>query len=1677
MKKLLLLISLFISLLSIGQRAKNGSINITAANTVLNAYTSLTVNTTLGATSLTVASNTLSLTLNGITTSLAAGDLVFIVQMQGATLDINNTPVVSWGGDYTLSNSAMADLANWRLYNKDFGQVTTYNNCGKYEMAEVKSVSATTGITLMCGLKNLYTVSGKVQVIRVPRINNLSLDPNQSISSTTWNGTTGGLVVLEVNGNLTFGNNSRINVTGRGFRGGGHDFTTGITMATTATDVNFPGTTSNIFGAPKGESVGGSDVDYVALYSSKYGKGAPGNAGGGGNSHNAGGGGGANIGTGTYTGRGVPATTGSFVTAWNLEDPTIVSAPSSGGGRGGYTFANRNEDELAVGPANNLWMLNATNPSDFRRVENGFGGHPLAYDVNRIFLGGGGGSGHENGGQGGAGGAGGGIVFLTIYGTVSGTGAIDADGNVGQNSNPSNSVALAISGQKFGNDGAGGAGGAGAIIISNGTAIPASISLNARGGNGGNNNMSFGNASSPATEADGPGGGGAGGMIAFSSGTPTQAVTGGTSGIVSTNKTNIVANFNVNGATNGASGMASLPQNFFNITAANVNICSGQTANLTATIIGSLPAGTTIHWYATQFGNPLPTTGLNFTTPVLATTTTYYVGACPGTFRVPVTVTVGGPTISGVAAITNATCSTGGSITGLSASGGVPTLTYSWNAVVTPSGTLTNASTGSYTLTVTDGAGCVANSGPYSIIGVSGPAINTSAVVLTNPNCLGSNGSVTGITATGVATLTYSWSNGGGTNLNATNLAAGAYTLTVTDGNSCVSNAGPFNLTLIPSPSVNAALLNVTPTSCGNNNGAISGLTATGTGLVFSWNSGAFSSLNPSGLPSGNYNLLVTDNIGCTTNFGPVTINPSSVPSVNATAQILTPAHCSQLNGGIAGLTTSGGTSPYTYSWNAGALTNLNPSAIAAGSYSLVVSDFTGCSVNYGPVVIANIAGPVINSAGVTIVNQTCAGNDGAINGITASGSGTLTYSWNLVPAAGPTLASLNAGSYGLLVADAFGCQAVAGPFVVGSTGGPSINTAALTITQPTCANNDGSIAGITAVGSSLTYSWTNTAQTVLNPNTLSAGIYNLTVTDNLGCQVSAGPFLLVAGSGPTINSSGIVITNETCSASNGTVTGLAAAGSGLTYSWSGTAQTTLNISGLAAGNYTITATDLNGCDVSFGPINITNSAPPIISGVPILVDEHCNQNNGSISGLSISGGQNPISMNWNSGASVFLNPINLTSNTYNLIVTDGIGCSDTLANLVISDISAPVLNELSASVQDETCTLNDGSISGISASGAGTLTYSWNSSPVQTLANATNLSAGTYSLTVSDAFNCSVVSSNFTVNPPTPILINASLVNLSNELCGQNNGSVSGISASGGTAPLLIQWDGVNSALDVSQAFSSGNHTLIVSDNFGCADTLVISINETSGPGIDTSNMTLVSETCNSNNGAISGIVATGAGPMSFSWTNNGSTLINLSGLNEGNYELTVTDGNGCTESSGQISVNSIPVPNANFDFTSGTIIPGQLVEFINSSTGIITQSEWTIGDLILDSISTNISYTFEIEGDYEVTLVVLSLEGCVDSITKIVTVFGELIIPNVMTVNGDNQNDIFEIKNLKPNTILIVQNRWGNTVFESNNYQNDWNGTDQQSNDLLDDGVYFYQILIASGQIFHGNVHLINK
>lgn len=596
MKKFVLsLVCLLIAFVSAkAQSGKNGDVTITSSGAMVNAYTTLTADAAAGSMRIKVANNTLS---NNFSGPLEDGDLIFIYQAQGATLN----------GWLDGNNVGMPGDVTW-------GEITDYNSSGNYEFVEVRKSNSADSIGLSCPLQHDYTVAGKTQIVRVPRYNSLTVNAQASITCPAWNGSTGGLVVVEAKTQTTV--NGSIDASAKGFRGG--------SLVGDNATLYWPGYASinNQEGAEKGEGIAGYQDDYTQ-FGGKYARGAAANGGGGGNAHNGGGGGGANAGdTENWGGFGVPNT--AYNAAWALESPSIAGMTSSGGGQGGYTFSGNNCDALAQGPHDACWG------GDSRRPYGGKGGRPLDYSTGKLFFGGGGGAGDQNNNDGGEGGQGGGLVFIECYGPVLGSGSIDANGENGEDTDPSNPPIN----NYVGNDGAGGGGAGGTIVISTISAIGSDLTLNANGGKGGEQLFGRWTPFISIGEAEGPGGGGGGGYVSLSSAGPTVSVAGGVNG---TTESPQLSEFPPNGATSGAAGISNTSFPAWYLYGINVTVlCGDDTATLTANTVGSLPGNTTITWHDALVGGNLLGTGPTYTAQNLTSSTVVYLGACPGHTRVPV---------------------------------------------------------------------------------------------------------------------------------------------------------------------------------------------------------------------------------------------------------------------------------------------------------------------------------------------------------------------------------------------------------------------------------------------------------------------------------------------------------------------------------------------------------------------------------------------------------------------------------------------------------------------------------------------------------------------------------------------------------------------------------------------------------------------------------------------------------------------------------------------------------------------------------------------------------------------------------------------------------------------------------------------------------------------------------
>lgn len=527
----------------------DGAVTVTAPDTVLNRYAALKLDAKAGAQQLTVDK------LADLA-PVAAGDVLLVLQAQGAVIDGSDTA--------------------------SFGSITDYGSAGRYEFVTVASVDATSGTIFIdggCGgLRFDYTAAGHTQVVRVPQLATLTIEAGGSVTALAWDGRVGGVAAVVADSISATGD---LDVSGKGFRGGGADNTS---SAPIGTDVAGYRSTQPALGAEKGEGIAGAAADYQATAGGRYGRGAAANGGGGGNAHNAGGGGGAGGSNGQpYGGQGVmEAAAVGAAQAWPL-DPEYVAAGnkltnSSGGGRGGYSASTVSRDPQVTPPGDALWSGNQ------RRERGGRGGRPLTAGMgDRLFMGGGGGAGDGNNSASSSGGSGGGVLFVLAR-SLTGSGKLLADGAAGGDTQGSN------------DDAASGGGGGGTIVLAAQTA--SGVALSAAGGRGGKQGALV-----SATEAEGPGGGGGGGLLVLPTGVSlTSSVAGGPAGL--SDAPVVKAKFPVNGATAGGGGQvltSALLQAVGEGGAVPGVLCVGSAADVAVSIGDSLAGGAVAAGSSVQF--------------------------------------------------------------------------------------------------------------------------------------------------------------------------------------------------------------------------------------------------------------------------------------------------------------------------------------------------------------------------------------------------------------------------------------------------------------------------------------------------------------------------------------------------------------------------------------------------------------------------------------------------------------------------------------------------------------------------------------------------------------------------------------------------------------------------------------------------------------------------------------------------------------------------------------------------------------------------------------------------------------------------------------------------------------------------------------------------------------------
>ncbi len=792
-----------------------------------------------------------------------------------------------------------------------------------------------------------------------------------------------------------------------------------------------------------------------------------------------------------------------------------------------------------------------------------------------------------------------------------------------------------------------------------------------------------------------------------------------------------------------------------------------------------------------------------------------------------------------------------------------------WNTGATTT-SLTGLSAGVYSVTITDNNTCSIIQ-DFTIINQAG-TLSISGASTTNENCGTGNGAIDITVAGGALPYSYSWSNGA-TNQDLTSISAGNYNVIVTDASGCSVNQS-FTVSN-QTGTLTQTWGNAADEVCGNGAGSVDiAISGGNTPYSYAWSNGA-TTQDLVGISAGTYSCVITDDDGCQLTTPVYTVNNLSGTLALSNVDV-DDEDCGNGQGEIV-LTVTGGTAPVTYAWNTGATTPAL-AGLSAGTYSCLITDASGCSVNTGTLNVLNQSG-TLALTGVSTTDEICGNGLGAVNISISGGVAPISYLWNN-GSTSQDLTAVGSGNYDCVVTSSNGCQVFASAFVSNDPGALAVVNAV--VTDEVCGDATGAIdLMITGASAPVNYLWSNGATTE-DQAMLTAGSYSVTITDNAGCTTSSTA--VVNNQSGTLSVLTGTVTAEICGNSQGSIDITASGGTApYTYSWSNGA-TTEDVTGLSTGNYSCDITDATGCVISTGNISVANSSGGVVITPNTITDEYCGNGNGLID-INVSGGSSPYTYLWNTGAST--QDIGaLSAGVYNVTVTDNNGCSNNNSFTVQNVTGTFAIN--SVAITDENCGNSAGNIDLEVTGGTAPYSYAWTNGA--TTQDISSLSDGGYQVLILDAAGCQIISPVYFVNNAAGTFALSSAT-VTDEVCNNGFGAIN-VVVTGGQVPLTFLWNNGATTQNLS-GLSAGVYTCVATDANGCSFSFASTVLNSAGT-LQVTNIIVSDATCGGSNGAVDVSVIGGTSPYSILW-NNGSAIEDLTGLSAGNYMVSVTDASGC--------------------------------------------------------------------------------------------------------------------------------------------------------------------------------------
>ena len=1137
---------------------------------------------------------------------------------------------------------------------------------------------------------------------------------------------------------------------------------------------------------------------------------------------------------------------------------------------------------------------------------------------------------------------------------------------------------------------------------------------------------------------------------------------------------------NPGGFTNTTGVFTGLVAGSYQCTFTNASGCSGTIVSLVV-LSGPQLTGTHTFTNASCSGATNGTITVTPTTPgsytyflnpgAITNTTGIFTGLIPGTYSVLATNSVGctfvrsnivinaGSSLSGTATSGTTTCpgATDGTITVTPATPGTYNYVLTPGGATSTTGTFTGLAPGTYSVLATNTvSGCTFNVSNINVINGTAPTGSATSGTTTCPGA--TDGTITVTTAT-PGTYTYVLNPGGATNTTGvfTGLATGTYTATGTNTVSgCIFTVNNINVTNGPAltgsattntttcPGATDGTINVTPATPGTYTYVLSPGGATNTTGIFT------------ALAAGTFSVTATSALGCSFTVNNINVTNGTAPTGNATTNTTT---CPGATDGTINVTPAiPGT--YTYVLSPGAATNTTGifTALTTGTYSVTANNAIGCSFTVNNINVTDGTGPTGNA---TTNTTTCPGaTDGTITVTTAS-PGAYTYVLTPGGATNTTgiFTALTTGTYSVTANNAIGCSFTVNNINV-TNGAVPVSTASSTAT--TCPTiNNGSIS-VTEPGVAGTTLFTLNPGGISNTtglfNGLAPGSYTITFATAIGCTGTVTPNLINVVAGPTL-SSAVAQTNPVCNNINdGVITitqqpGTTApyfatlTGPGGPFTYNGPAPIVFN--NLAPGIYSYSYSEAGGCAGTGGPVTLSSN--PAINSLSTLVMPGCNGfTNGTIT-FNPTGGVAPYSYtSVNAGTAAGNVFSGLSANiVYLFTVTDAVGCTKdtsitlTEPNVLVASANSPV---------PSTCFGNDGKITVSATGGTTAYQYSINGTAFQSSPNFTAPNIGAYNVVVvKDAKGCKDTT-NVTVVMIDTMRLSAGVDTV---VCVRSAVTLQPQVNAIAPSAITWQWSSTNAPASTIANPSVQNAvvspadtaTYVVHAIWGLCerwDTLIVNVLHE--PIANAGNDTAV---CHRFTALLNGSHSNSSGPVIYTWTPNlyitdihaPVTSVLLPDAGNYIYTLNVQDDYGCnfiTNDAMQLIVTP-PVPA--FAGHDTIAVLGEQHQLYGSG-GV--QFTWLPAAPLNNAAAQNPLAT--LYNDTRFTLEVMDIAGCKGWDTVFIKVYAgpTYYVPTAFSPNGDGRNDIFRPipSGIVKTNWFRVYNRFGNLLFETNEWLKGWDG-----------------------------------